>query len=200
MKTENNIKFATKEIQLAEIEVNEGQIPELPRNPRIIKDERFAALKKSIKENPEMLALREIIVVPHDGKFVAIGGNMRLLAMRELKFKVAPCKVIPEGVPAETLRAYAIKDNIAFGELDWDALANEWNTEELENFGLELDGLTEEIDADEEGDEEDESEEDSQETRALHIVFQSPKEMQEFLEKHRVELNKLRAEVQISEK
>lgn len=200
MKTENNIKFATKEIPLAEIEVNEGQIPELPRNPRIIKDERFDALKKSIKENPEMLALREIIVVPHEGKFVAIGGNMRLLAMRELKFKVAPCKVIPEGIPAETLRAYAIKDNIAFGELDWDALANEWNTEELENFGLELDGLTEELDEDDEGDEEDESEEDAQETRALHIVFQSPKEMQEFLEKHRVELNKLRAEVQISEK
>ena len=200
MKTENNIKFATKEIHLAEIEVNEGQIPELPRNPRIIKDERFDALKKSSKENPEMLALREIIVVPHEGKFVAIGGNMRLLAMRELKFKVAMCKVVPESVPAETLRAYAIKDNIAFGELDWDALANEWNTEELENFGLELDGLTEEIDEDEEGDEEDESEEDAQETRALHIVFQSPKEMQEFLEKHRVELNKLRAEVQISEK
>lgn len=70
-----------KNIEISLLEPNKGQIKGLPRNPRTIKDKRFKALKKSIEDAPEMLALRELLVYPHNGKFVVIGGNMRLKAV-----------------------------------------------------------------------------------------------------------------------
>lgn len=129
-----------KNIRISDLELNEGQIEGLPKNPRFIRDTRFDALKKSIEDAPEMLALRELLVYPHpekEGKYVVIGGNMRLRACRELGYKEVPCKVIDASVPVEKLREYTIKDNVAFGEIDWDALANEWDTEELTDWGLE---------------------------------------------------------------
>ena len=110
----------------------------MPKNPRQIKDKRFKALKKSIEDAPEMLNLRELIVYPHGGKFVAVCGNMRLRACRELGYKELPCKVLDEDTPPEKLREYAIKDNVPFGEDDMDAFANEWDMAELENWGMEL--------------------------------------------------------------
>lgn len=127
-----------KIIKIADLEVNRGQIDGLPKNPRTIKDERFKALKKSIEDAPEMLALRELLVFPHNGKFVVIGGNMRLKACKELGYKELPCKVIDENTPVEKLREYTIKDNIGFGADDWGALFEDWNTEELADWGLEF--------------------------------------------------------------
>lgn len=128
----------TRNIHIKELEVNKGQIEGLPQNPRFIKDERFTALKKSIEDAPEMLALRELIVYPHNGKFVIIAGNMRFRACKDLGYKEIPCKVLPEDTPVEKLREYTIKDNIGFGADDWDLVANEWDINELDGWGMEL--------------------------------------------------------------
>ena len=127
-----------KVIKIADLETNRGQIDGLPKNPRTIKDARFKALKKSIEDAPEMLNLRELLVYPHNGKFVVIGGNMRLRACKELGYKELPCKVIDENTPVEKLREYTIKDNIGFGADDWGALFEDWNTDELADWGLEF--------------------------------------------------------------
>ena len=76
-------------LKLSKLEANKGQIEGLPKNPRIIKDDKFKKLVKSIEDNPEMTSLREILVYPHEGKYVVIGGNMRLKAMKELGYKEA---------------------------------------------------------------------------------------------------------------
>lgn len=128
----------TKELKLTEIEKNKGQIEGLPANPRTIRDHKFEKLVKSIEENPEMLALRELLVFPHGGKYVVIGGNMRYEALKKLGYKTALCKIIPQETTVEQLKAYTIKDNNGFGEWDFDMLANEWDTVQLENWGLTL--------------------------------------------------------------
>lgn len=127
-----------QDIDIKRLEVNKGQIDGLPKNPRFIRDERFQALVKSIEDAPEMLSLRELLVVEHGNKFVVIGGNMRLRACKELGMETVPCKVLPADTPTAKLREYAIKDNNGFGEDDWDVLANEWDAEELEDWGVEL--------------------------------------------------------------
>lgn len=128
----------TTDIPIGKIELNNGQIEGLPKNPRFIRDERYKSLVKSIQDAPEMLELRELLVYPHGGKYVVIGGNMRLRACRELKHKEIPCKVLDENTSAEKLREYAMKDNIAFGDTDWDIIANEWDVDELSDWGVEF--------------------------------------------------------------
>lgn len=136
-----------RNLKLSELEYNEGQFYGLPKNPRWIRDARFEALKKSIEDAPEMLELRELLIYPlsdlegHEDKFIVIGGNMRLRACRELGYTEVPCKVLPLETPVKKLREYAIKDNEAFGQNDFDVLANEWDMEELQDFGMELDYL-----------------------------------------------------------
>lgn len=120
------------------LELNKGQIAGLPKNPRFIRDNRFEALKKSIGDSPEMLHIRELIVYSYGQKYIVIGGNMRLRACRELGIEMVPCKVLSSETPIQKLREYAIKDNNPFGEDDWDLLANEWDTDELEQWGMVL--------------------------------------------------------------
>lgn len=120
------------------LQCNEGQIEGLPRNPRFIKDDRFKKLVKSLEDDPEMLDLRELIVYPHGKKYVVIGGNMRLRAGKELGFETMPCKILPADTPIEKLKAYVIKDNNAFGNDDFDLLANEWDAEFLEECGFDF--------------------------------------------------------------
>lgn len=134
-----------RNIRMSLLELNEGQMYGLPKNPRWIRDARYEALKKSIQDAPEMLELRELLVYPlddvdgHKGKFIIIGGNMRYRACLELGYQEIPCKVIPLETPVQKLREYVIKDNEGFGQNDWDLLASEWDTEELQGFGMELD-------------------------------------------------------------
>lgn len=125
-------------IPLSKIESNKGQIDGLPKNPRLIRDEKFNKLKKSISDDPEMTALRELLVIEHDGKYVIIGGNMRFRAMQDLGIEEAPCKVIPADTDVQKLKAYTIKDNAGFGEWDWDDLANEWGEEPLSDWGVDV--------------------------------------------------------------
>lgn len=135
-------------LKLSKLEANNGQIDGLPKNPRIIKDEKFKKLVKSIEDNPEMTSLREILVYPHNGKYVVIGGNMRLKAMKELGYKEAPCKVIPEDTTVEQLKAYTIKDNSGFGEWDYDMLSSDWDFDLLIDCAIDLPVFDESIGGD----------------------------------------------------
>lgn len=131
-------------LPVSKLELNNGQVEGLPKNPRFIKDERYAALLKSISDSPEFLQAKMLKVYPMDnGKYIVIGGNMRLRACRELGFKELPCYVFPVDTPVEKLREFTIKDNLLFGQNDWDILANEWEIDELMDFGLECDFLKE---------------------------------------------------------
>ena len=126
----------TQLIALARLETNDGQIEGVKRNPRNITEEDMEKLKKSIREHPNMMALREMVVYPHGDKFVVLGGNMRLRALRDLGYDEGPCKVIPTDTPTDQLNAFIALDNGSFGAWDWDALANEWDDLPLGDWGV----------------------------------------------------------------
>lgn len=102
---------------------NKGQIEGLPGNPRSIKLGELRKLVQSIRDYPGMVGLRELLVYPHKGKYVVIGGNQRLAALKQLGYSEVPCKVIPEGVSPDVLKAYMLRDNAHFGEWDFDKIA-----------------------------------------------------------------------------
>jgi DNA modification methylase len=135
--------FAAKQqrLPISKLKNNSGQIPGLPKNPRLIKDERFSKLVKSLQDDPEMLDLREVIAYEYNGELIVIAGNMRLKACQELGIKEVPTKILPADTPLEKLKAYTIKDNVPYGENDWDALANEWDMDMLKDWGMEIPDL-----------------------------------------------------------
>ena len=112
-------------------------------NPRYIKDDKFNKLVKSIKEFPKMLELRPIVV---NDDMVVLGGNMRLKACEKAGLKEVPIIKANDLTP-EQQNEFIIKDNVGFGSWDWDILANEWDTEKLESWGLEV-FFNEDIDLD----------------------------------------------------
>lgn len=113
-----------------------------PNNPRLIKDDKFMKLVKSLETFPQMMELRPIIV---DENNVIQGGNMRFKALLHLGFKEIPESYVKQGkeLTAEQWREFVIKDNVGFGEWNWEDLANEWNIEDLEMWGLDLPLITE---------------------------------------------------------
>ncbi len=135
----------TKLLKTDLLELNKGQIKGLPKNPRFIRDVRYERLKKSIEDAPEMLEMRELIVVEHDGRYVVICGNMRLRACFDLGYTELPCYILPATTPVEKLREYTIKDNIGFGQTDWDIIEEEWNKFELEDWGMELEDWSKDV-------------------------------------------------------
>jgi DNA modification methylase len=111
-----------------------------PQNPRLIKDERFKKLVQSIKDFPEMMAKRPMVCVTDvDGKLFPLGGNMRLKALKEAGYTDIPDEwvTIADEWTQEQRNEFIIKDNISFGEHDWDAL-KDWDSEQLEDWGLEV--------------------------------------------------------------
>lgn len=102
-----------------------------PENPRVIRDDQFKKLVASIKEFPEMLDARPIVVNPDN---VVLGGNMRLRACIEAGLKEVPVYVASWEEAKQ--KQFVIKDNVAFGEWDWDVLANEWEVDDLKGWGL----------------------------------------------------------------
>lgn len=130
------MKIQEKTLKLSDLEPNKGQLEGLPKNPRIIKDNRFKALKKSIEDSPEFLKLRELIVYPTEGeKFIVIAGNQRLAACKDLKISEVPCKILPASTSIEKLKEYTIKDNVSFGEMDWEVIKDDWDLETVSNWG-----------------------------------------------------------------
>ena len=112
-----------------------------PKNPRLIKDDKFNKLVESIRTFPEMMEKRPIVCVTDaDGKLYPLGGNMRLKALQELKYKDIPDNWIQmaDEWTEEQRREFVIKDNVGFGEWNWEELANEWDAEKLEEWGLDL--------------------------------------------------------------
>lgn len=125
-------------IDIHKVRTNAGQLQGVPKNPRLISKDRFRKLCKSIRELPEMTEARDLLVFPHDGEYVVIGGNMRLKAYERLKWKEVPCCVLPDDTPVERLRQMVIQDNNPFGDNDWDMLANEWDSGELDDWGFDV--------------------------------------------------------------
>lgn len=151
-------------LPIEKVKENVGQIPGLQRNPRIIRNERFEKLKKSIKDLPEMTQARDLLVFPFNDEYVVIGGNMRLKAYQDLGWGKVPCCILPSNMPVDKLREMVIQDNNPFGETDWDAIANEWNVDELKDWGIELpeDWNTSEAEEQKEAKEDDFSDEDAE--------------------------------------
>jgi hypothetical protein len=111
-----------------------------PQNPRLIKDERFKKLVQSIKDFPEMMAKRPMVCVTDvDGKLFPLGGNMRLKAIKEAGYTDIPDEwvTMADEWTQEQRNEFIIKDNVSFGEHDWDAL-KDWDSDQLEEWGLEV--------------------------------------------------------------
>ena len=125
---------------------NISEIKRNPNNPRVIKDDKFIKLVESIRSFPQMLRIRPI-VVNSDG--VVLGGNMRLKACTEAGLKEVPV-IVADDLTEEQQREFIIKDNVGFGEWDWELLSKEWEADDLESWGLDVLGF--DVDADEMGD------------------------------------------------
>jgi hypothetical protein len=115
----------TRNVPIGEVIPNQG-------NPRIIKDDKFKKLVQSIKDFPQMLELRPIVVDIH---MVVLGGNMRLKACQAAGLVEVPI-IVAENLTHAQRQEFIIKDNVGFGEWDWDILANEWEPESLNDWGL----------------------------------------------------------------
>lgn len=131
-------------INLSCLELNEGQIVGIPKNPRYLKGEEHDKLKRSLKDSPELLQYKPLMVYAIEGgKFVVICGNMRLRICQELRnegvegFDALPCFVLNKDVPIAKIKEYAIKDNVQAGNWDWDELANgDWEVDDLQDWGV----------------------------------------------------------------
>ena len=143
-------------IDITKLEYNEGQIKGLSKNPRYLKESEHDKLKKSLTDSPEFLEYKPLMVYAMDnGNYVTICGNMRLRVSNELRldghseFDTIPCVVLKADTPIEKIKEYAIKDNVQAGNWDWDELANgEWETDDLQDWGVDCSFLTESEDAD----------------------------------------------------
>lgn len=111
-----------------------------PNNPRLVKDDKFKKLVKSIQDFPDMLDKRPIIV---NEDMIVLGGNMRLKACNEAGLKEVP--IIVTNWTEEQQRQFIIKDNLGYGEWDWDMIANEWDVNEINDWGLDIPDFNKEI-------------------------------------------------------
>jgi hypothetical protein len=119
-----------KNVKLSEIKSN-------PNNPRIIKDDKFSKLVKSIQEFPKMLEIRPIVV---NADMIVLGGNMRLKACKEAGLKEVPI-IFADDLTEDEQKQFIIKDNVGFGEWDWDMIANEWDAAEIQEWGFDIPGF-----------------------------------------------------------
>jgi hypothetical protein len=114
--------------------MNINEIKPNPNNPRIIKDDKFKKLVKSIQEFPQMLELRPIVI---DENNIVLGGNMRLKACIEAGLKDVPVKQAKE-LTEDQKKEFIVKDNVGYGDWDWDDLANNWDEQLLTEWGLDI--------------------------------------------------------------
>lgn len=134
-----NIPIAeSRNIPLSELEPNSGQIKGVPANPRYLTDKDFKDLKRSIKNNPELLGLRELLVYPFGSGYVIIGGNSRYRALCELGYEKAPCKIIRKDTSKKTLKRYILLENHHAGRWELSDLSIGWTQMEIDDVGLDL--------------------------------------------------------------
>jgi ParB-like chromosome segregation protein Spo0J len=122
--------------------MNINEIKPNPNNPRLIKDHKFKQLVKSIQDFPQMLELRPIVI---DENNMVLGGNMRLKACLEAGLTDVPV-IHANNLSEAQKKEFIVKDNVGYGEWEWDALANEWNIEDLDNWGLDIPAFANDID------------------------------------------------------
>lgn len=151
-------------MKLSEIKPN-------PNNPRLIKDDKFKKLVKSIQDFPKMMELRPMIINTDN---IVLGGNMRLKALKELGYKEVPDTWVKraETLTDEEQRRFIIADNVGFGEHDWEMLKAEWDVQELEEWGLDVSDWGIEPASDELIGEE------KNKPATLKITFESPEQLQ----------------------
>ena len=161
-------------------------------NPRLIKDHKFKKLVQSIKDFPEMLELRPVIV---DENNIILGGNMRYRACKAAGLKEVPVK-IAKGLTEKQKKEFIVKDNVGYGEWDWTMLGNEWKSNNLDDWGLDVwqnyDDNVLKVNGGDENSEwvgmpEFEGKED---TLKIIIHFENEKDREEFNQKHKLEINK----------
>lgn len=124
-------------IAMALMEVPIEKLSEHPDNPRKITAEKLADLKRSIQSIPAMLYKRPLVVVTHGDGYRVLGGNQRLRALRELGYEAVPVMLADE-LTEEQQREFIVKDNVAFGEWDWDVVEASWNADEIAEWGVDL--------------------------------------------------------------
>ena len=171
---ETKAKMNSKKLKISEIKLN-------PNNPRLIKDDKFKKLVQSIKDFPEMLEIRPIVV---NSDMIILGGNMRFKACKEAGLKEVPI-IIADNLTEEQQREFLIKDNTSGGEWDFEMLANEWDSEQLKEWGLEVWGNSD-VDLDDffEEKNEDQKEKDSKNKIILEYSVEDFEKVTELFKKH----------------
>lgn len=136
--TSTNTKF----IKVADLRPNEGQIPDVPANPRYITEDEFRALVDSLRED-NLTGVLQVKVYQHDGEWVVLDGNMRLKALQALAIDEVQCVIVPEGTDSHTLRKIVLTSNSNFGQWDWDLLSG-WPEDEIDAAGIDFPDMEEE--------------------------------------------------------
>ena len=128
------ITISRKSLGIKDIELNNGQLKGLPKNPRFIKDEKFDKLVQSVKDFPEMLEIRPIVV---DENMIILGGNMRYRSCKVAGMQKIPVTIV-DGLNIAQKREFLIKDNASGGEWDWESIIAEWGEDPLDSWMLDI--------------------------------------------------------------
>lgn len=149
-----------------------SEIKSNPKNPRVIKDDKFKKLVDSIREFPQMLEKRPLVCFTDiDGKLVVLGGNMRLKAAKEIGLTELPV-LLADDWTEEQKAQFLIKDNVGFGEWNWDELQSDWDVKQLEEWGLDVPNFMEMPSEDEL------TEENKNKPATMKITFESVEQLQ----------------------
>ena len=123
--------YELKEIPTGQLKHNEGQIKDIPANPRIIEDEAIEKLAAQMQSNPDFLQLRELIVYPYGKNYIVLCGNARLSAGSSLGYASFPCKVLSKKLSKAKVKEFIPLDNSEFGENDFDRMVRDWDVDSL---------------------------------------------------------------------
>ena len=180
-----------RKIALTDLDFNTGQITGLPPNPREWTDLELKRLAKSMKNTPELVEARGCIVVPYEGRYVVLGGNLRLAAAKFLKWPDIMCAVLPEGTKVAKLKEIVLKDNSSFGSWDLSMLRKDWSEFDFGDWGINVTwdtvGPTPDASVNETPQEEIERmQREFEERMARGEISEEDEEYQEFLEKFKL--------------
>ncbi|MBQ9602427.1 MAG: DNA modification methylase [Paludibacteraceae bacterium] len=136
----NIVRTETEIIKVALLHPNEGQIPDVPANPRFITEDEYKALVDSLRAD-NLTGVLQVKVYQHNNQWIVLDGNMRLKALQELQIDEVQCLIVPEGTDARTLRKIVLDSNSNFGQWDWDMLSDQWDMDELDAAGIDIPDL-----------------------------------------------------------